>query len=380
MTWARCSARSNSPVALRVGIVSAGWGAFAHLPAWRAVPGVEVAAICTSREATARAAAERLNIARPFWDAQAMCADPDIDIIDCGTRPSVRLPMVLAALANGKHVYNASPHAPDWAGARAIDAAWTKSGRVGVVDAFSQWIPALARLKEMVASGYLGTPFGGTCHFSISLFNAPNRQFPYNWFGEAGQGVSAVRNNGSHALYMLLHLFGPVAELVADDSMILKQWVFPDGEAITPETNDFANVILKFANGMTMQMQISWSMPLHDGWLLDVFGSKGRIVSTSPTFPTARDCTLNAGQLGGSLAPVEIDHRSISAPGIALDWQSEPQPSFPMALSMHAMVEAISGGTGASPDFASALEVERIQEAIRRSTIERRWVQVGEIV
>jgi predicted dehydrogenase len=117
---------------LRVGIISAAWGGFAHLPAWRAVPGVEVTAICTSRQETAEAAATRLGIQRPFWDALAMCADPDIDIIDCGTRPSVRKPMVLAALASGKHVYNASPHAPDWASAKEIDAAWTKSGSVGV--------------------------------------------------------------------------------------------------------------------------------------------------------------------------------------------------------------------------------------------------------
>ena len=74
-------------MALRVGIVSAAWGGFAHLPAWRAIPGVEVTAICTSRQETAEAAAARLGVARPFWDAEAMCADPDIDIVDCGTRP-----------------------------------------------------------------------------------------------------------------------------------------------------------------------------------------------------------------------------------------------------------------------------------------------------
>jgi predicted dehydrogenase len=365
---------------LRVGIISAAWGGFAHLPAWRAVPGVEVTAICTSREETARAASERLNIARPFWDALAMCADPDIDIVDCGTRPSVRLPMVLAALSNGKHVYNASPHAPDWAGAKDINVAWRTSGCVGVVDAFSQWIPAHAQMKAMIDGGYLGTPLGGTCHFNISLFNAPDKRFPYNWFGKAGQGVSAVRNNGSHMLYLLLHLFGPVAELVADDGMVLKQWDFPDGDMIRPETNDFANVILKFASGMTMQMQISWSLPLHDGWLIDAYGSKGRIVASSPTFPTARDCTLQAGQLGGSLAPVEIGAHYKSAPGIGLDWQSEPQPSFPMALSMRAMVDEIENGAKAAPDFAQALEIERIQEAIRLSNLERRWVRIADVV
>ena len=57
---------------LRVGIVSANWGAMAHLPAWRAVPGIEVSAICTSRRETAEAAAARFGIGRAFWDADAM--------------------------------------------------------------------------------------------------------------------------------------------------------------------------------------------------------------------------------------------------------------------------------------------------------------------
>nr|WP_246350781.1 Gfo/Idh/MocA family oxidoreductase [Sphingobium boeckii] len=232
----------------------------------------------------------------------------------------------------------------------------------------------------MVDEGYLGAPLGGTCHFNISLFNQPIKQFPYNWFAQAGLGVSAVRNNGSHALYMLLHMFGPVAELVADDSQILKQWNFADGDSITPETNDFANVILRFVSGMTMQMQISWSMALHDGWLLDVFGEKGRLIASSPTFPTARDCLLRGGALGGALGPIDIPEAFLKSPDIALDWQSEPQPSFPMALSMQAMVEAIHGRGQASPDFAQALEVERIQEAIRISSLERRWIRIADIV
>ncbi len=364
---------------LRVGIVSAAWGGFAHLPAWRAIPGVEVTAICTSREESARAAAERLGIARPFWDAEAMCADPDIDIVDLGTRPAWREPWLIAALNAGKHVYNASPHAKDWAGAKAIDAAWRASSSVGVIDAFSQWLPSHVLMKEMLNADYLGAPLGGTCHFNISLFNQPDKRFPYNWFAHGDAGVSAVRNNGSHALYMLLHLFGPVAELVADDSQVLSEWRFPDGDKIVPETNDFANVILKFASGLTMQMQISWSLPVHDGWLCDVYGTNGRLVAQSPTFPTARDCTLRGGQVGGVLEDIAIPDRLNSAPGIGLDSLSEPQPSFPMALSMHNMVEAIHGRGQASPDFSRALEVERIQEAIRLSSAERRWAQVSDI-
>lgn len=364
---------------LRVGIVSAGWGAFAHLPAWRAVPGVEVTAICTSREETARAAAARLAIARPFWDAEAMCADPDIDIVDLGTRPSVRQAMVLSALNHGKQVYNASPHAPDWTSAKEIDATWRAGESVAVVDAFSQYIPALRQLKALVDNGYLGDPLGGTCRFNISLFNAPAKYFPYNWFADASAGVSAVRNNGSHILYLLTHLFGPVVELVADDSQILKRWLFADGDIIVPETTDFANVILKFEGGLTMQMQVSWSMPLADGFLIDVFGAKARLVATSPTFPTARDCTLVGGRLGNALATIDIPNGYLSDANIALDWQAEVQPSFPMALSMNRMVEAIHGRERASPDFERAFDIERLQEAIRVSSTERRWVKISDV-
>ena len=364
---------------LRVGIVSAGWGAFAHLPAWRAVAGVEVTAICTSREETARAAAQRHGIARPFWDAEVMCADPDIDIVDLGTRPSVRLLMVLAALRHDKHVYNASPHALDWAGARAIDAAWRSSSSVGVVDAFAQYIPALRQMAALIEQGYIGTVLGGTAHLNISLFNQPDKRFPYNWFADGSAGVSAMRNNGSHLLYLLLHLFGPVSELVADDRQVLKEWVFPDGDRVAPETTDYGNAILRFASGFSLALQASWSLPVHDGFVLDVYGSKGRLLATSPTFPTARDCKLSGGQLGGGLEPLAINASYLSHPDMSLDWQAEVQPSYPMALSMQAMVAAIRGEARAAPDFARAFEVERIQEAIRRSSAARCWIALADL-
>jgi predicted dehydrogenase len=340
---------------------------------------VEVTAICTSREETAKDAQTRLALPRAFWNAEEMCADPEIDIVDLGTRPSVRLPMVLAALKHNKHIYNASPHAPDWAGAKAIEGARAKSRSIGVVDAFCEYIPASRQMKKMVDDGFLGDVLGGTCHFNISLFNAPDKRFPYNWFADGSAGVSAVRNNGSHALYLLTYMFGPVAELVADDSRILAQWIFADGDIVVPETNDFANVILKFESGLKMQMQISWSMPVHDGFLIDVFGAKTRLVAKSPTFPTARDCTLEAGELDGGLVPVAIADDFKIAEEIGLDWHAEIQPSFPMALSMYAMVEAIHGRGKASPDFFRALEIEQVQEAIRLSSTERRWVRISDI-
>ena len=364
---------------LRVGIISANWGAVAHLPAWRAVPGVEVVGICTSRRETAEAAAQRFQVERPFWDAEAMIRDPEIDIVDCGTRPSIRHKMVLSALANGKHVYNGIPFATDLDRARELHQAWVASGRVAVVDAFSQYLPAHRFAQKLIEDGLLGQPFGSTCMFNLPLFNAPNPHFPYNWFWQAGHGVSALRNLGSHALHMLVHLFGEVEELVAHDGRLLNEWRFPDGTIITPETNDFAALLLRFASGMVLQLQVSWSATLGAGWMLDAFGSNGRFVATAPSFPTSRDTVLQAGRLGAALETIEIPARLLHTPEIGLTAEAPMQPAHPMALSMHRMVEAIRGDGRASPDFAQAWTVERILEAARRSAAERRWLRLAEI-
>jgi predicted dehydrogenase len=366
---------------LRVGIISANWGAFAHLPAWRAVPDVEVVGICTSRRETAEAAASRCGINRAFWNALEMAADPDIDIIDCGTRPSIREAMVLACLRNGKHVYNAIPFAASLEGARALRDAWRPSGTVAVVDAFSEWLPAHRLAKEMLDEGYLGRPFGGTCVFNMSLFNTLNPRFPYNWFAQSGLGVSAVRNLGSHALHMLTYLFGDVEELVAHDGRLLDEWRSPDGQTIKAETNDFANMLLRFTSGLVIQFQVSWNAPLGRGWHLDVFGSKGRIALDAPSFPTCRDTTLHAGRLGAAgLESVEIPRRLLKTAAVGIDAGCDIQPSYPMALSMNAMVQAIRGEGTARPDFDQGWQIERLQEAVRRSAAERRWVRLNEII
>lgn len=366
---------------LRVGIISANWGAFAHLPGWRSIPGVEVTGICTSRQETAEAAASKFQIERAFWDAETMAADPDIDIIDCGTRPNIRHAMVLACLRNGKHVYNGIPFAANLEQARELYDAWKASNSVAVVDAYSEWIPANQIAKKMLDDGFLGRPFAGTCTFNMALFNTPRPEFPYNWFAQGGQGVSAVRNLGSHALHALTFLFGDIEELIADDRQLLKEWRFPDGNAITPETNDCCNALLRFTSGLTIQFQVSWSATLGPGFSIDAFGSQGRFAISAPSFPTSRDTVLSAGSLGDTtLEKIEIPEALQHSSEIGIDADVFPPAAYPMAISMQRMVKAIGSDRKSAPDFEKAWNVERVLEAIRRSSSERRWVKLEEIV
>jgi predicted dehydrogenase len=191
----RLSAAGGMSAPLRVGIISAAWGARAHLPAWRSLDGIEVTAICTSRPETAAKAAEEFGVARAFHDFREMAADPDIDIVDCGTRPPLRYAMVMAALGAGKHVYNGIPFAKDLADARAMVGAWQKAGTVAVVDAFMQAVPAIVQMKRMIDEGWIGEIFGADIAFEAPLFSAAQTNVPsYAWFADPANGASAGRN------------------------------------------------------------------------------------------------------------------------------------------------------------------------------------------
>jgi len=365
---------------LRVGIISANWGVTAHLPAWRAVKGVDVVAICTAHEETARAAAQANEITRPFWDFEAMAADPEIDLIDCGTRPDLRERMVAAALEGGKHVYNGVPFATEFDGARQLRDLARASGSVTAVDAFAQWLPAHQLMKERIEDGYIGAPHTLSATFDLSLFNRPAAIFPWKWFADPRYGASALRNLGSHALHMMVFLYGPIVEAIGDTRRFLDEWRFDDGQIIRPDVADTATALLRFQNGAMGQLRVGWSVEGAEGWRIAAHGKRGSLVAEHNHFPTARDTRLYGerstveswmGHHRGE--PLPIPERLRSPPGIAFTVDDAPSQSFPMALAFQDMRRAMAAGGSAAPSFEQAWHVEQVLEAIRRSSLSQRW-------
>src|SRR5712691_459720 len=82
-----------------------------HLPAVQAEPGVEVvaAADATPARLAMFGAAAGLDASACFADAAGVLARPDVDAVLVATPPLYRPPIVLAALAAGKHVLSEKP-------------------------------------------------------------------------------------------------------------------------------------------------------------------------------------------------------------------------------------------------------------------------------
>jgi predicted dehydrogenase len=146
-------------MSLRIGVIGASYAAATHLPAYAALAAdgvAEVVAVATSRRETADAAARRFGVPTAHVGFEALCADPDVDLVDVVTRPSRHRPMAEAALAAGKHVLVEAPLAATVADGEALEAAADKANRSGVVDLQSRFWPGLAELHRLVHDGYLG--------------------------------------------------------------------------------------------------------------------------------------------------------------------------------------------------------------------------------
>jgi predicted dehydrogenase len=367
---------------LRVGIISAAWGVQAHLPAWRSVDGIEVVAICTSRRETAEAAARDHGFARCFWDYRAMAEDPDIDLIDCGTRPTLRYDMVKTAFAAGKHVYQGIPFAHNLAAARELNELHRKSGKVAAVDAFIQTAPAMVYMKELIEQGEIGDIQGFNITFNIGLFTEARTYTPgYTWFADPANGASAMRNIGSHSLHLLVHLLGPVSEIVSDQSLRLSEWKSEDGPGIKPEVPDTSYNIIRLRNGVSGMLQTVWTMVDGPGFRIDVWGTKGRLAATSTIFPQSYSCKLYRGDDVAFMVldehEVNVPERFKTLPGISIHADEPRMGVFSMASIYASMLREMEGKGRAAPDFEQALHVQEVVEAAAISSAERRWVTIG---
>jgi predicted dehydrogenase len=143
---------------VRIGLVGAGANTrLRHIPGFRALPGVELAAVVNrTPESTARAAVE-FGIPKTYPTWQALVDDPAIDAVMIGTWPNLHCDVTCAALAAGKHVLTEARMARDAAEAHRMLAAAQAHPQL-----VTQIVPSPFGLvedpfiREILEIGYLG--------------------------------------------------------------------------------------------------------------------------------------------------------------------------------------------------------------------------------
>ncbi|SKB99226.1 Gfo/Idh/MocA family protein [Sphingopyxis flava] len=380
----------------KVGIIGANWSLKVHGMIWKQMPDVEVAAVCTAHKETAEAAAAAFGIPKAYWRVADLVADPDLDIIDVGSRPAYRYDMVMAALNAGKHVYNALPFALTLDQAKAQTELAREKGLVGVVDAQFRWGPAALQMKQLIDEGFLGNILGFNMQLIMPLWERDGLVYPacvypeggmdpYLWLAEKASGGSAWRNFGTHSTLFLSHLLGPVKSVTGLQTTGMKEWPLPDGTVLKPETADLGCAVLQLENGAIGNLQTGWCMPDSEVMRIEIWGDRGRLLYTDPTFGDGASAKLYAGpvahkefgELTGGMVDIAPEYYAVPN----TPWNKENAPPYMVAMSwmFHSMLEAIKGNQEPSPSFEEALHAHKVVTALEISSDTGRRVEISEL-
>ena len=211
---------------IRLGIIGAnagyGWSMRAHLPAILALPEFELTAVCTSRPETAAESAKAYGARLAFHDYQEMVSHPDIDLVSVSVRVPLHRDMVMAALAAGKHVFCEWPLGANLSQAEEMASLARSRGVSHMVGLQAQGSPALLRLRELVAEGYVGEML--TCNMTMFLPGLLQRGINMPWMADRGMGANTLTIATGHAIDAFCFCVGEFQHLSARVTTQVREW------------------------------------------------------------------------------------------------------------------------------------------------------------
>ena len=144
---------------ISVGIIGVGQIGKKHLDNYKSIPDVEVRAIA------GRDPGRTENVSRdyqiPYWttDYRELIAREDIDAVDICLHNNLHLPVTIAALKAGKHVFCEKPMAGSYKDAEAMQQAAVQFDRKLSIQLWDLFMPETRAARELIQSGLLGRPY-----------------------------------------------------------------------------------------------------------------------------------------------------------------------------------------------------------------------------
>ena len=201
---------------IRVGMVGLspkrGFASIAHIPALHALSDFDIAAVCTTRQESAEAAAQHFGIPLAFSNPEDLARHPDVDLVTVTVKVPDHYRPVMAAIDAGKHVYCEWPLGRNTAEAQEMLEAAERKGVRHAVGLQGQWSPTIDYVKDLAAEGYVGkvltaTLIGCAPNWGAALDRAYQADF--------ANGANLMTITGGHQIDALCHCLGDFRELSA---------------------------------------------------------------------------------------------------------------------------------------------------------------------
>ena len=360
---------------LRIGIVGGGqptvWGARVHAPAWRALKGIEITAVCTSREETAREAAKRMDIPHAFWDFGEMARAPYVDLVCVAVRAGLHEQVVMAAVEAKKHVFCEWPLALDGDQAARMAKAVKAAGVTHGVGTQGRYSPSLMYARDLVAQGAIGQPlvFAMTMLSPRAVVPRPADKW---WVPHVEEGGSGLIIGCGHATDALRMVIGEIDSVCGRVQVLQKETRVEGQDKPTITTSpDTVSYLARLSNGAEGTVNFTYFAWHGEGWRLDVYGKEGRLLLTSKDLAQMGPAAITLGKKGGKMEQMAVPVQYHWITNVDLN-----SNVYNVAQEFSRFLPTIGKPGAFHNNFDDAVALHLVLDAIDRSSSSGKWERV----
>ena len=348
-------------------------------------------ALCGRDAAGVELARQKLGWESTETDYRTLVRRPDIDIVDVVTPSDYHKEIVMAAIANGKHVFCEKPLALNLADAREMLASARSAGvrhRIGFNYRFA---PAVLLAKQLIDEGKLGTIFHFRGLYLQDWIIDP--MFPMVWrLNRDICGSGSLGDLGAHVIDLAHFLVGSIKTVTGMSKTFVKQrpvvesmtGVSGTGAADAPmadvTVDDVTSFCCEFDNGAMGTFEATrFAQGNKNAMSFEINGSKGSVRFFVERVNELQfyDATAPAGQQGFAV----IQATEGGHPFGANWWPTGHVLGYEHTFvhEMVGFVQAIIRGEDAVPGFEAGVAAAQVMDAVDLSIERRAWVDVASL-
>ena len=364
---------------IRVAVLGAGaWARHAHLPGFRRDPRCEVVAIADVQRSLAESAAAEFGVPVTAADADEVIHREDIDMVDVCTPSSTHFELAWAALEAGKHVLCEKPVAFDYRDTLRAHALARGKGLKTKLGFTFRYSPAMRYMKELIAQGFVGTPFIFNGYEQNSQWLDPKT--PLRQVDPVADPsvfhVSSLEGYGAPIIDLGMWFVGAGYSAVVGSlrNFVPERMVRATGRMMRMNIDDGDIFLGEFESGALGSVQTSFvTVGNYPGLEARVYGSEGalicRLVEEFGVCETLKGATPDA-----------VEFRDLDIPTRLYPPGGSPRESwrtlFYANLVSSFITELLSDGDENEGDFLAGARVQEVINGVERSFRERRWVSL----
>lgn len=353
---------------IRVGIIGAspdrGWAADAHIPALRALPQFELAAVSTSRKESAAAASRAYGVCLAFDNHQELVNRPDVDLVVIAVKVPFHLELATAALRAGKAVYCEWPLGNGLEEAEQLARLARDAGVVARVGLQARSSPEINYVRQLIAEGYVGKVLSSTI-IASAVYWGVDVIGPHLYLLDRRNGATMLTIPFGHMADAFCWCLGEFAELSATFATQRPQVrLLDDGSRWPSNVADQISVTGTLHGGATASIHLRGGLSRGNQFLWEINGTAGDLViEAAAGIIQAMPLKIKGGRDAATKAvdlPIPASCR----------WVPEQTPDglpFNLAQAYVRVADDWRTGTHTAPTFDDAVVRHRMIEAVAQA-------------